>query len=93
MSNFRFFQGVRGEWVWYRLADTGSVLAKGDGAFATLGDCMSNAQRFGFDGHTFVVQGQSEQSLLLSERQDAGAHDYIAPPPQQSGSNGEPAQG
>ena len=55
MSTWRFYQGLRTEWRWYRMDDHGNVIAESDRAFAELHGCMANAETAGFTGDTFQV--------------------------------------
>ena len=55
MASWRFFQGLRSEWRWYRLDGEGNVVAESDQGFSELPGCMANAEIAGFDGHTFQV--------------------------------------
>jgi hypothetical protein len=55
MSNiptWRFYQGLRNEWRWYKLGDTGAVIAGSDRPCAELHACMANAEHAGFDRHS-----------------------------------------
>ena len=55
MHSWRFYQGMRNEWRWYRINEMGEVLAASDQAFAELAGCMANAQEAGFDQHGYQV--------------------------------------
>ena len=55
MASWRFYQGLRAELRWYRLDETGNVVAESDQGFSELPGCMANAETAGFDGHTFQV--------------------------------------
>jgi hypothetical protein len=55
MASWRFYQGLRTEWRWYRLNESGDVVAESDQGFSELQGCMANAETAGFDGHTFQV--------------------------------------
>jgi hypothetical protein len=56
MATWRFYQGLRTEWRWYRLDDGGTVLAESDRGFAELRACMANAETAGFKGSAYQVQ-------------------------------------
>jgi hypothetical protein len=49
MPTWRFYQGLRNEWRWYKLGHTGAVIAGADRACAELEACMANAEHAGFD--------------------------------------------
>lgn len=68
MAAWRFFQGLRGEWRWYWLASTGSVLAQGDHGFESLPACMADARAAGFDGHTFAVHAHAPGGAACQSR-------------------------
>lgn len=55
MASWRFFQGLRSEWRWYRLNESGEVLAESDQGFAELQGCMENAETAGFSGGAYQV--------------------------------------
>jgi hypothetical protein len=50
MARWRFYQGLRTEWRWYRVGDGGEVVAESDRGFAELQGCMANAETAGFAG-------------------------------------------
>ena len=54
-TKWHFYQGMRGEWRWYQLGDSGDIAAASDHAFAELKACMQNAADAGFDGGSFQV--------------------------------------
>ena len=56
MATWRFYQGLRTEWRWYRLNEVGNVLAESDRGFAELRACMANAEMAGFKGDAYQVQ-------------------------------------
>ena len=61
MPNWRFYQGVRNEWRWYKLDSGGQVLAASDRGFAELPACMKNAEAAGFDTRgSFQVHARAE---------------------------------
>jgi hypothetical protein len=55
MARWRFYQGLRTEWRWYRFDDAGEVVAESDRGFAELQGCMANAESAGFTGAAFQV--------------------------------------
>jgi hypothetical protein len=55
MTNWRFYQGLRGEWRWYQLDDAGEITTQCDQGFAELRACMANAEAVGFAGNSFHV--------------------------------------
>ena len=55
MSTWHFYQGLKDEWLWYRLSDAGTVVAESDRGFAELRACMANAEDAGFSGNVFRV--------------------------------------
>jgi len=55
MASWRFYQGLRAEWRWYQLDETGNVIAESDQGFAELQGCMANAETAGFSGGAFQV--------------------------------------
>jgi hypothetical protein len=55
MARWRFYQGLRTEWRWYRFDDAGEVVAESDRGFAELEGCMANAESAGFTGTAFQV--------------------------------------
>ena len=56
MAKWRFYQGLRTEWWWYRIDDFGNVVAESDRGFAELQGCMANAEMAGFtNGEAFQV--------------------------------------
>jgi hypothetical protein len=48
LSTFRFYEGMNGEWRWYRLDSRGDVSKAGDHSFSSLLSCMLNAEAHGF---------------------------------------------
>lgn len=71
MASWRFYQGLRAEWRWYRLNESGDVIAESDQGFAELQGCMENAETAGFNGGAFQVYARQPHELQGSE----------APPP------------
>ncbi|MDB5921748.1 MAG: hypothetical protein JWN13_684 [Betaproteobacteria bacterium] len=55
MTKWRFFQGLKGEWRWYRLDESGDVVSASDHAFSELKGCMANAERCGFHYTNYYV--------------------------------------
>jgi hypothetical protein len=72
MVTWRFYQGLRTEWQWYRLDDFGNVIAKSDRGFSELRACMKNAETAGFTGAAYHVQVR--QAGAFSEAEGA-AHE------------------
>lgn len=68
MATWRFFQGVRSEWRWYRIARSGSVLAESERPYTTLRACMDDAARAGFDGHAYAVYTHRDWQCAPLER-------------------------
>jgi hypothetical protein len=72
MANWRFYQGLRNEWRWYCLDESGAVIAKADQVFAELPACMANAEAAGFTGNAYQVHmRQSGEGALVQEAQPA----------------------
>ena len=63
MATWRFYQGLRTEWRWYRVDDHGTVIAESDRGFAELQGCMANAETAGFSGETFQVHTRQAGSF------------------------------
>ena len=59
MFTWRFFQGIRDEWRWYQMDETGSVVATADRGFEELPACMANAAVAGFAGQHYQVIARS----------------------------------
>ena len=55
MARWRFYQGLRTEWRWYQLDESGDVIAQSDQGFAELQGCMANAETAGFTREAFQV--------------------------------------
>ena len=77
MARWRFYQGLRTEWRWYRVDDGGEVVAESDRGFAELQGCMANAETAGFtDGEAFQVYTRQagsfveKKSLLVDDSPD-----------------------
>ena len=65
MARWRFYQGLRTEWRWYRVDEGGNVLAESDRGFAELQGCMANAETAGFtDGEAFQVYTRQAGSFI-----------------------------
>ena len=75
MASWRFYQGLRAEWRWYRLDETGNVIAESDQGFAELQGCMANAETAGFSGGAFQVYTRQPH-----ESDDAGGPAHVAEP-------------
>lgn len=63
MATWRFYQGLRAEWRWYRLDEGGNVIAESDQGFAELRGCMANAESAGFTGHAYQVHARQAGAL------------------------------
>jgi hypothetical protein len=85
MAAWRFYQGLRTEWRWYRLDEMGNVVAESDQGFAELQACMANAETAGFEGQTFQVYTRKPGDL---------PHPKEVAPPIAAGAlqTGEPAE-
>jgi hypothetical protein len=68
MANWRFYQGLRTEWRWYRLDAIGNVIAESDRGFAELRGCMANAEMAGFTGDAYQVQVRQAGGFTDVER-------------------------
>lgn len=66
MASWRFYQGLRSEWRWYRLNESGDVIAESDQGFAELPGCMENAETAGFNGGAFQVYTRPDHELVGS---------------------------
>lgn len=55
MTRWRFYQGLRTEWRWYRFDEAGKLVAESDQGFAELRACMANAETAGFTGEAYQV--------------------------------------
>jgi hypothetical protein len=81
MATWRFYQGVRGEWRWYRMANVGDISQSSDQAFAELEACMANAAYAGFDHQNFQVHARERRTVPRhltagSEIDTAEPHDH-----------------
>jgi hypothetical protein len=69
ITTWRFFQGLRQEWRWYRFDGVAQVTASSGRAFAELDACMKNAEHSGFRHSHYQVHMRSgfafEQAALL----------------------------
>ena len=63
MDKWRFYQGLRNEWRWYRLDEAGEVIAASDQGFDELTACMANAAHAGFDRHSYHVHARESGPL------------------------------
>ena len=74
MASWRFYQGLRAEWRWYKLDAAGNVIADSDRGFAELRGCMENAETVGFQGRAFQVHARQAGSFTESQlaANDAG---------------------
>ena len=59
IPTWRFYQGLRNEWRWYKLGDTGAVIAGSDRPCAELPACMANAERVGFAHSNYQVHARA----------------------------------
>ena len=64
MARWRFYQGLRTEWRWYRVDDGGDVVAESDRGYAELQGCMANAETAGFTGEAFQVYARQADSFV-----------------------------
>jgi hypothetical protein len=79
IPTWRFYQGLRNEWRWYKLGDTGVVIAGSDRPCAELQACMANAEHAGFDRHSsFQVHARGAADTAKQPT----VPEYIPPPPQ-----------
>lgn len=67
MASWRFYQGLRSEWRWYRLNESGEVIAESDQGFAELPGCMQNAETAGFSGGAYQVYTRQHHALAGQE--------------------------
>ena len=66
---WHFYQGLRGEWQWYRFDEAGELVQTSDRGFTELTACMANAAAFGFAEGNYQVHtrdGAEETSALLA---------------------------
>src|SRR5688572_23936766 len=59
MAEWHFFQGVRGEWRWYRVDPQGRVTDEAEQVFTDMDTCMVDARSCGFSGRAFAVHARS----------------------------------
>lgn len=79
MATWRFYQGLRTEWRWYRLDEAGNVVTESDRGFAELRGCMANAETAGFTGDAYQVQVRQAGAFTEAERgKHANAQDLAA---------------
>jgi hypothetical protein len=64
VAGWRFFQGLRSEWRWYALDESGRVVNSSDQAFGELAACMLNAAQSGFTGGAYQVHARSADGSL-----------------------------
>lgn len=69
MADWHFFQGVRGEWRWYRVDELGGVVHEGKHGHAELARCMDDARKSGFRDSEFAVHTRSQLPLFPRRRQ------------------------
>jgi hypothetical protein len=65
MATWRFYQGLRTEWRWYRFDNKGGVIAQSDQGFAELRGCMANAESAGFTGEAYQVHTRAPSEEFL----------------------------
>jgi hypothetical protein len=65
MAAWRFFQGLRNEWRWYRFDEGGVVIGESDQGFAELRGCMANAESAGFKGDAYQVHARQQDDEHL----------------------------
>ena len=68
MATWRFYQGLRNEWRWYRFDDHGGVITQSDQGFAELRGCMANAESAGFKGDAYQVTTRQCTEDILPAR-------------------------
>jgi hypothetical protein len=88
MASWRFYQGLRSEWRWYRFDPTGNVIAESDQGFAELTACMANAEVAGFTGDAYQVHARQTSDDTLVEEQAKKApksQDWNGSPPDGNG--------
>lgn len=88
MASWRFYQGLRTEWRWYRLNESGDVIAESDQGFPELQGCMENAETAGFSGGAFQVYARQPHEITAG---DAVAAVKAPPLAAASVEGGEPA--
>ncbi|MDB5865395.1 MAG: hypothetical protein JWO70_3201 [Betaproteobacteria bacterium] len=66
MNRWRFYQGLRNEWRWYKLDESGQVIGAADQGFEELTACMQNAAAHGFDQHSYRVHPRDGGTISLS---------------------------
>ena len=82
MATWRFYQGLRTEWRWYKVDHSGDVQAESDQGFAELRACMENAATAGFTGTSYQVQVRQsggftdEEEAAHEEAQDLARAEY-----------------
>jgi hypothetical protein len=60
LSTWRFYEGMNGEWRWYRLDSRGDVSGASDHSFGNLLSCMLNAEAHGFQAKkNYIVYARS----------------------------------
>jgi hypothetical protein len=72
MATWRFYQGLRTEWRWYRLDAAGNVCGESDRGFAELRACMANAETSGFTGDAYHVQVRQAGAFSEADRDKHG---------------------
>ena len=88
MAAWRFYQGLRREWRWYRFDAAGKVIAESDQGFAELPGCMANAEVAGFTGDAYQVHTRPAGDTMVEEEEKAGKKSSTS-----QGWNGSPPDG
>ena len=79
MSAWRFYQGLRNEWRWYRFDDHGRVITQSDQGFAELRGCMANAESAGFEGDAYqVTTRQTAEAILPAGIKEGSVQEPVA---------------
>jgi hypothetical protein len=68
MADWHFFQGVRGEWRWYRVDPRGRIAQEAERGFPDMKSCMTDARGAGFDDHAFAVHARSSLARFPRRR-------------------------
>jgi hypothetical protein len=77
ITTWRFFQGLRKEWRWYRFDRVAQVTGSSGTAFAELDACMKSAEQSGFRHSNYQVNLRCLSALeraALLRTSDAAAH-------------------
>ncbi|MGZ5125829.1 MAG: hypothetical protein ACXWC1_23855 [Burkholderiales bacterium] len=68
MTRWRFFQGLRDEWRWYRLDASNDVISASDQGFRELPACMKNAGAAGFTHSSYQVHARTKMNVPVERR-------------------------